>query len=90
MQIPDWTTAQVVHCNGGLWRRARYTWIGVGHTGRCSPLSSLPNDMTGPVTVVIDADGNAACTPSQVTSLDGDILELLDRDPYVRNPFRHN
>jgi hypothetical protein len=46
--------------------------------------------MTGPVTVVIDADGNAACTPSQVTSLDGDILELLDRDPYVRNPFRHN
>lgn len=73
----DWTAARVVHCNAGLWRRDGYQWKGIGHTGACSPLPALPNPMTGPVTVVIDANGDVACDLSAIVSLDGDVRSLL-------------
>lgn len=75
--MSDWTTARVVHCDASLWRRDGFQWKGIGHTGACSPLSALCMSMSGPVTVVVDADGGVVCDLSTITSLDGDVHELV-------------
>lgn len=56
---PGWTTARIVRDKfGDLWIRNRYAWlIFAGHAnGSVSPLPALASE--GPLTVVIDADGN--------------------------------
>jgi hypothetical protein len=71
-----WLTARVVHQSGSLWRRDGYMWRGIGHTGGCSPLPALAAP-DSPITVVIDNDGTLVCDLSTITSLDGDVRELL-------------
>ncbi|MBB3752648.1 poly(A) polymerase [Mycolicibacterium sp. BK634] len=72
-----WTSAQVVHQRGSLLRRDGSAWRGIGHTGGCSPLSSLANHMTGPVEVVIDAKGRLVYDLSEIPSFYGDARTLL-------------
>ena len=75
-----WTAARVVHCNATLWRRNGHAWQALGASGSVSPLHALPNRLTGPVTVVVDSDGNVACDLSALTCLDGFVRELTDRE----------
>lgn len=72
-----WTEAKVVSWNAGLWRRDGYQWIGIGHTGTCSPLPGLPNWLVPNVTVVIDADGELVTDLSKLATIDGPSADLL-------------